>query len=41
MELAHTQSVKEVLEFFKVAEEDGLTETRVAELREQYGSNGE
>ncbi len=41
MELAHMRTVEEVLEQFKVAEEDGLTPERVTELREQYGANGE
>lgn len=41
MELAHTLSVEEVLQRFKVVEEDGLTPARVVQLREQYGANGE
>lgn len=41
MEAAHTKTVDEVLEFFGVTEEEGLTSERVASLREKYGANGE
>ena len=41
MELAHTKTVEEVLEEFKVSEEEGLDNSRVEELRRKHGLNGE
>ena len=40
MEQAHSKTVEEVLEHFKVSEECGLPEARVEELRDKYGLNG-
>lgn len=41
MELPYTKTAEEVLDFFKVREEDGLSGEEVEELRKQYGHNGE
>lgn len=41
MELAHTKTVEEVLQDFKVTEEDGLDGSRVEEQRRKHGLNGE
>lgn len=41
MELPYTKTAEEVLGFFKVREEDGLSGEEVEELRKQYGHNGE
>ena len=40
MELAHTKSVGEVLEFFNVNESTGLTSDEVKLSQEKYGPNG-
>lgn len=40
MELAHTKTVEEILQEFKVTEEDGLNNSRVEELRLKHGLNG-
>jgi hypothetical protein len=40
MELAHTKTVEEILQEFKVTEEDGLNNSRVEELRRKHGLNG-
>lgn len=40
MECAHTRRVEEVLEHFKVKEEDGLSVAEVQKRREKYGLNG-
>jgi len=39
-EFPHIQPVHEVLECYKVREDDGLSEDRVKELRKKYGYNG-
>lgn len=39
MELPYTKTAEEVLGFFKVREEDGLSGEEVEELRKQYGHN--
>lgn len=41
MELPYTKTAEEVLDFFKVREEDGLSVEEVEILRKQYGHNGE
>lgn len=41
MEDAHTRTVEEVLEQFKVDEEGGLTDEQVKKGLEKYGPNGE
>lgn len=41
MEDAHTRTVEEVLEQFKVDEESGLTDEQVKKGLEKYGPNGE
>ena len=41
MEQAYMKTSEEVLEYFKVSEEDGLTPERVETQREKYGLNGE
>jgi len=41
MELPHTKSSKETLEFYKVDQAEGLSEARVLELRNKYGYNGQ
>lgn len=40
MELAHTKTVEEVLQEFKVTEEEGLNSSRVEEQRRKHGLNG-
>ena len=40
MELPHTKTTEEVLEYFKVKEEDGLSGDEVDRQREKYGPNG-
>ena len=41
MEVAHTKTVEEVLQDFKVSEEEGLDNSCVEELRQKHGLNGE
>lgn len=41
MEDAHTRTVEEVLEHFKVDEESGITDEQVKKGLEKYGPNGE
>ena len=41
MELAHTKTVEEVLQEYKVTEEEGLDSSRVEEQRRKHGLNGE
>lgn len=41
MELSYTKTVEEVLEFFRVKENDGLSGDEVERLRKKYGHNGE
>lgn len=41
MEDAHTRTVEEVLEHFKVDEESGLTDEQAKKGLEKYGPNGE
>lgn len=40
MELAHTKTVEEILQEFKVTEEEGLDNSRVVEQRRKHGLNG-
>jgi P-type Ca2+ transporter type 2A len=40
MENAHTRRPDEVLEYFQVTEEKGLTEERAEQKRQKYGRNG-
>lgn len=40
MENAYTRTAEEVLHYFQVSESKGLSDDRVAELREKYGRNG-
>ena len=40
MELAHTKTVEEILQEFKVTEEEGLNNSRVEEQRRKHGLNG-
>lgn len=41
MELAHTKTIEEVLQEFKVTEEEGLDSVCVEEQRRKHGLNGE
>ena len=41
MDLPHTKSIEEVLEYYKVTETEGLSEERVKEQRQKYGYNGD
>ena len=41
MDLAHTKTVEEVLQEFKVTEEEGLDNACVEEQRRKHGLNGE
>lgn len=41
MELPHTKSVTEILDYYKVSETEGLSETRIEEQRKHFGYNGE
>lgn len=41
MENAHTKSVSEVLKYFEVNENNGLTPEQVKSSLEKYGANGE
>ena len=41
MELSHTKTADEVLEFFRVREEVGLSGEEVEKQRKKYGHNGE
>lgn len=40
MENAYNKASEEVLDYFKVSEEKGLSDERVVELRLKYGRNG-
>ena len=40
MENAHNKATHEVLNYFQVSEEKGLSDERVIELRQEYGRNG-
>ena len=40
VDLSHTRTVEEILEEYKVSEDEGLTEDRVLEQRNKYGYNG-
>ena len=40
MENAYNKASEEVLNYFKVSEENGLSDERVVELRQNYGRNG-
>ena len=40
MELAHTKTVEEILQEYKVTEEEGLNSSRVQEQRRKHGLNG-
>lgn len=39
-ECYHTKTVHEVLEYYKVSEEEGLSSDRILEQRKKYGFNG-
>lgn len=39
--LPHTRTVKEVLDYYKVSEDEGLSQDRVLEQRKKFGYNGE
>lgn len=41
MELAHTKTTKEVVDYFGTDPERGLTESQVKKLQDKYGPNGE
>lgn len=41
MELSYSKTAEEVLDFFRVREEVGLSGEEVAKLRKKYGHNGE
>jgi hypothetical protein len=41
MELSYTKTADEVLDFFRVREEVGLSGEEVVKLRKKYGHNGE
>ena len=40
MELAHTKTVEEILQEYKVTEEEGLNNSRIEEQRRKHGFNG-
>lgn len=37
----HTKTVHEVLDYYKVTEEEGLSNDRIVEQRKKFGFNGE
>ena len=41
MELPHTKSVEEVLDYFSVKETEGLSPDEVEQQRQKFGPNGE
>ena len=41
MELSYVKTAEEVLDFFRVREEVGLSGEEVVKLRKKYGHNGE
>ena len=41
VDTSHTRTVEEILETYKVTENDGLTPERVSEQRKKFGYNGE
>ena len=41
MELAHTKSVAETLQYFNVKESQGLSQAQVKAAQEKYGPNGQ
>lgn len=41
MELAHTNTTQEVLDYFHTDSEKGLSEDQVKKYQEKYGPNGE
>jgi hypothetical protein len=40
MENAYNKAIDEVLDYFQVSEEKGLSDERVIEFRQKYGRNG-